>query len=95
MEPTQAAPVGFILSGGGVGAGSVGKGTGHFNMQGRTARLPEPSSPSRPFAPPWAVEWEARGGEETALRTQVAAHLGSSGQVQMARGGLDPVPWRT
>lgn len=92
VVPTQAAPAGFILSGGGVGAGSAGKGTGHFNMQGRAARLPEPSSPSQSFAPPWPVGWEARGGEEAALRTQVAVHLGSCGQVQMGSGGLDPVP---
>lgn len=46
MEPTQAAPAGFILGGGGVGAGSVvGKGTGHFNMQGRTARMAGPGCP--------------------------------------------------
>lgn len=46
MEPTQAAPAGFILGGGGgVGAGSVGKGTGHFNMQGRTASMPGPDCP--------------------------------------------------
>lgn len=45
MEPTQAAPAGFVLGGGTVGAGRAGKGTGHFNMQGRTARMPEPGSP--------------------------------------------------
>lgn len=45
MEPTQAAPAGFVLGGGAVGAGRAGKGTGPFNMQGRTARMPEPGSP--------------------------------------------------
>lgn len=45
MEPTQAAPAGFILGGGGVGAGSVGKGTGHFNMQDRTTRVAGPGCP--------------------------------------------------
>lgn len=41
------------------------------------------------------VGWEARGGEGAALRTQVAAHSGSCGQVRMTSGGLDSVPWRT
>lgn len=46
MELTQAAPAGFILGGGGVEAGSVGEGTGHFKMQGRTAKMPGPGCPA-------------------------------------------------
>lgn len=73
MEPTQAAPAGFILGGGGVGAGSVGKGTGHFNMQDRTTRVAGPGCPVSLL--PLLGQLGGKPGE-TVMGTQVAACSG-------------------
>lgn len=89
MEPTQTAPAGFILSGGGVGFDSVGKGIGHFNMQGRTTRMPKPGSPAGLC--PSLANWVGIQGKRGSIHGNPGGYplgscdLSSFGQVQMAR----------
>lgn len=100
MEPTQATPAGFILGGGGgVGAGSVGKGTEHFNMQGRTARMPGPGCLVAFY--PSLTNWVGSQGRRGNSYGNPGAcllgpyELSSHRQALMATAGLGPVPWTT